>query len=345
MSELRVILSGVGRIGRDFTRLLRARDDAGIVAAYSRNPALAGRDLGEIAGGSPLGVIVTTDASQALAVPADVQVIATTSFLREVAPDIRAGVEHHLNVVCTGEELAFPWAVDDALATSLDNLAKQHSVTILGTGLNPGFLSDAIVVTASSVAWDVERIRIRRVVNVSHFSATILRRLGIGFTPQEFRAGTEAGTIYGHIGFPQSMHVVAHALNRRIGQITKRFEPLLTDQTVKAQHLEIQPGTTAGFRQYATAIVEGKPWYEAEFIGHVDPEASGFRPQDDIYIDGYNPVHLAFTPGLPARFGSVAVIANSLRRVVEAPSGLLTVADVRPARPSPTRGAALASTR
>lgn len=337
MSELRIILFGVGRIGRDLTRLLATRPGDRIVAAHSRNPALTGKDLGELAGIEPNGVLITADRSQAISVPADVLVIATTSFLKDVAPDIRTGVEQGLNVATTAEEMAFPWAIDPTLAGELDQLARRHAVTILGTGLNPGFLSDAIVITAAGLAWEVERIRIRRVVNLSHFSATILARLGVGYKPDAFQRGTDGGTIFGHIGFPQSMQVVADALGVEIDKITKRFEPMIANRVVNAEHLEVQPGQTAGFRQHAIAHAGGRPWYEAEFVGHLAPESAGETPQDDIYIDGSNPVHLSFTPGLPARLGAVAMVANSLGRVVEAPPGLLTVADVPPARPASSK--------
>src|SRR5438876_8706977 len=101
--ELRVILAGVGRVGKDLTRLLSARPGYRVVAAYSRNPTLAGQDLGLLAGTRELGVNVSSERELALSQPADVLVVATTSFLRDVAPDIRAGVEHGLNVMTTAE--------------------------------------------------------------------------------------------------------------------------------------------------------------------------------------------------------------------------------------------------
>lgn len=339
----RVTLFGVGRVARDVTRLLRARPDFSIVAAWSRNSSLIGRDLGEVAGGAPLGVAIVNGREQALAVAADIVVIATTSFLRDVAPDIRAAVEHERNVICTAEEMAYPWLIDETIAQELDQLARQHGVSVLGGGVNPGFLSDALVLTAASAAWDIDHIVFRRAVNLSRFSATILRRLGIGFSAEEFTAGTSGGTIYGHIGFPQSMHLVAHALGERIEKITKRFEPILAERDYQLDHVNVRRGLTAGFRQFSTAFVDGRPWFDAEFLGHVEPEALGATLEDSVDIEGAVPVHLSIKPGLKAQSASAALIANSLSRVVEAPPGLLTVADLRPARPSRTVKSALAS--
>ena len=335
-TETRIIFCGAGRVVREVTRLVRARPGFRIVAAYSRNPNVTGEDIGVLAGGSPIGTSIVADRSTALRVAADIMVIATTSFLREVAEDIKSAIEHDLNVVCTAEEMAFPWLADKLIADEIDQMARHHKVTVLGCGVNPGFLSDALVLTAASAAWNVEHIAFKRCVNLSRFSATILRRLGIGFSKQDFEAGTQAGTIFGHIGFPQSMHLVGNALQVKIEKIVKRFEPLIAGREYELENSVVSKGTTAGFRQYVTAVVDGKPWFDAEFFGHVDPDSVGAILEDSIDIDGYAPVHLALNPALRAQPTVAALVANSLRRVAEGPPGLVTVADLRPARPSPT---------
>ena len=109
----RVILCGVGGVGCRVTRLLSVRPGYRVVAAYTRNRDLAGQDLGSLAGIEPNGVIVTTDRDAALRQPADIVIVATTSFLRAVAPELRAAVEHNLNAITTAEQAAFPWLTDE----------------------------------------------------------------------------------------------------------------------------------------------------------------------------------------------------------------------------------------
>ncbi|MEX2421279.1 MAG: hypothetical protein WD670_05610, partial [Actinomycetota bacterium] len=77
MSEISVTLLGVGRVGRDVTRLLSQRSNVRIASAWSRNAALAGAELGSLAGSEPIGVSVTADRDEALRAGADVAVIAT----------------------------------------------------------------------------------------------------------------------------------------------------------------------------------------------------------------------------------------------------------------------------
>lgn len=336
---MNIVIAGVGGVGKNVTRLLSARPGYNVVAAYTRNESYAGIDLGEHAGGEPLKVTITTDRETALASEADLLLIATTSFLRDVEDDIRAGIARGLNVITTAEEAAYPWIIDAKLADELHRLAIDRHVSIIGLGLNPGFIFDALLLTATAVAWDVQNIRIRRVVDISSFSEAIQRRLGIGFTADEFRAGVTAESITGHIGFPQSFHLAARCLGRIVDHVDKSFEPLVADRKYVNEHLEVQPGTTGGFIQYYDAIVDGNPWMTAEFVAHVDPGSVGYTPADTIFINGFNGINLTIEPGCQPQLGTAGMIANSITRVIEAQPGFISVADLAIPHARETHGA------
>src|SRR6185437_845721 len=112
-------------------------------------------------------------------------------------------------------------------------------------------------------------------VDLSGFGSAVLRRIGIGYTPEEFAEGTRAGAITGHIGFPQSMQVVAAALGVTIERIDREIEAIFTDEPLQASSLAVEPGRTAGFRQRYAALVGGSVWFEAVFTGHIAPAAVG----------------------------------------------------------------------
>jgi 2,4-diaminopentanoate dehydrogenase len=331
MSERTVTLLGVGRVGRDVARLLAPREGVRVVSAWSRNPTLAGTELGTLAGTAPLDVLVTTDRDEALGAAADIAVVATTSFLHDLAPDLEAAIRAGCNVICSGEEAAFPWAVDAAITERLDAAARAADVTGVGAGVNPGFVFDALTVTLSGAAPDVERIRVGRVVDVSHFSATVLGRLGVGYTAEEFEAGRAAGQIRGHIGFPQSMRIVARALGCRIERIEGEVDPLVADRPYRADNLDVPAGRTAGFVQRYVGYVDGYDWFYATLTGHLDPSSIGAELKDTISIEGSVPVSLVIDPALQAQPTVAAVLANSLARVMAAPAGWLTVAELPPA--------------
>jgi 4-hydroxy-tetrahydrodipicolinate reductase len=310
---LRVAFYGAGQVGTGASEILRRRRGIEVLGPFGRSE----RDA-------------------ALRAGADVVVIATTSFLADVADDIRDAVESGSNVVTTAEEAASPWENDAAVADRLDALARSRGVTIIGAGVNPGFAFDALVLTACGVVPEVESLLVERVVDLSGFGATVLRRIGVGHSPAAFEEGRREGTVTGHIGFPQSMRVVAGGLGVEIERIDRELEPIFTATELPASSLTVQPGETAGFRQRYTAFrTGGGVWFEAAFTGHVAPLTLGEEPRDSITVRGpYGGVHLAATPAINPQSGSASVIANSVRRVAAAPPGWITVADLPPATPA-----------
>ncbi len=307
---LRVSVYGAGQAGTNVAALLRRRDAVDVRGPFGRDR----RD-------------------EALRSGADVVVIATTSFLAAIADDVRDAVESGSNVITTAEEAAYPWANDPLLADRIDALARSRGVSVLGAGLNPGFAFDALVLTACGAAWEVGSLRVTRVVDLSGFGEAVLRRIGVGHPVEAFARGTRDGTITGHIGFPQSMRVVAARMDVEIERIDRSLEPLLAGRDISGPSLTVRAGETAGFEQRYTAVARGGPWFEALFTGHVSLPDLGLEPLDEIRVEGETPLRLTVQPGINPQIGSAAVVANSVRRVAEAAPGWITVADLPPAVP------------
>lgn len=288
---------GDGRLARGVTE--RLRTDPGVLVG-------AARDRSQLTGG------------------AEVVLIATTTLLRDVADDIRAAAAAGSNVLVSAEEAAYPWAVDAALADELDALARANGVTILGAGLNPGFLFDALVLTLTGLHSTPTSIEVSRVVDVSPFGPAVRSRLGLGFDRVQFERGVADGSVLGHAGFRQSMAVVASALGVVIDRVDGELEPLFDGH-----------GITAGFVQHYVATVDGAPWFRATFTGHLEPASVGLIPADTISIDSAaGSTRSAIEPGVPSLDGAISVVANSVRRVVAAPPGWCTVAGLPPAHPT-----------
>jgi len=310
-TDLRVSFYGAGQVSGNAAAILRGRAGYDVLGPYARDE----RDA-------------------ALRSGADVVVIATTSFLRDVAGDVETAVGAGSNVITTAEEAAYPWANDAEIADRLDAAARAAGVTVLGTGLNPGFAFDALVLTVCGICPEVRGLRVDRMVDLSGFGSTVLRRIGVGYTPAEFAEGTRNGSITGHIGFPQSIRVVAGALGVAIERIDRELEPLFAEEPLQATSLAVEPGETAGFRQRYAALAGGSVWFEAVFTGHVAPGAAGLEPRDEIAVDATPPVRVVTAPGMNPQSGSAAIVANSVRRVAAAAPGWTTVADLPPAFPS-----------
>jgi len=308
--EIRVAIYGPGQLGTSVRDILQHRP---------------GINVGEFGGRERRQRVLESGA--------DVVLICTTSFLHDVANDVRAALSAGSNVIVSAEEAAYPWATDAMLAAELDELAKTRAVTIVGGGINPGFAFDWLVLAGASATSRVDRIRVGRIVDLSGFGATVLSRIGVGYLPDEFDSGVAAGTITGHIGFPQSMNVVGRHLGVSIERIDRRIAPIFSQQGYDLRAGRIEAGRSAGFEQLYRAYVDGQVWFEAVFTGHIDPLAIGRPPRDEISIEGDPPLHYVVDPGFKAQSGSASLMANSVRRVVAARPGWITVGELPPALP------------
>ncbi len=327
MPMIRVVLCGVGGVGRNIVRISRERPAIQVVAGYSRNTALHGQDLGELSGGSPIGARVASK-QEALATNADILLIATTSFLKDVEADIHDGIGAGLDVVCTAEELAFPWAIDTDAARRIDEHARQNGVTVIGAGANPGYIYEVVGLALTGAVWRVDRIGVRRVVDLSGFSATVLRRLGIGFEPDEFTRKVRDHAIHGHIGFPHTIRTFARRLGVSIERVDETVEPIQAERRITSTALDVATGQSAGMLQRTIGYVNGEPWFTAEFVGHVDPTAAGLAPRDAYEIIGLPTIHGVVEPGFNPQWTTAGALANFLPLVVDAPPGLTSVTDL-----------------
>ena len=103
--------------------------------------------------------------------------------------------------LCIAEKLAYPWASDPERADMFDRLAKEHKVSILGTGINPGFMLDALIVMWSSICMRVDAIEASRVNDLSPFGPTVMTGQGVGTTVEQFEKGVADGSIGQEIAY------------------------------------------------------------------------------------------------------------------------------------------------
>jgi len=292
--------------------------------------------LAEVPQHTVLGVFGRNDRQTALTSGADVVIIATTTKFKDVASDVELAVQSGSHVLVSSEECAYPWAVDRALADSLDTLAKSKNVSISGTGVNPGLIFDSLVLTLLGAAPRGCTVAVRRTVSIAGFGATVLRRLGMGFTPEVFAERVKREEILGHAGFPQSMTVVADAMGLTIESIDKELLPLITEKEIDLpDRFVIAAGESAGVNQTYTAKVNGKTWFVSHFYGHVDLPSIGKSAVDEIELslDGKVFQTITLKPGIGSQVGSKNMVANSIQRILAAPHGWVTVAHMEPAFP------------
>ncbi|GAG70946.1 unnamed protein product [marine sediment metagenome] len=139
--KIKVILWGLGNMGSIIAKELFKKEGVEIVGAIARRKEKEGKDLGRLLNfDKELGIRVTNDAKSLFeTTETDILLHCTTSFVEQVYHQIKLALEKRINVITIAEEMYNPWIKNQELAEKIDNLAKINNVTVLGTGINPGF--------------------------------------------------------------------------------------------------------------------------------------------------------------------------------------------------------------
>jgi hypothetical protein len=327
MEKVKVVLYGVGAVGSQIAKFLLEKEGVEIVGAIDTAKDKVGKDLGEILGlDKQLDIIISNNPDIVFSrVQADIMVHATTSFLKQVYPQIAKAIEHKINVISTCEELTYPYITEPKLAQKLDKLAKEHEVTVLGTGINPGFIMDTLAISLTSVCQKVERIKVTRIINAATRRVQFQRKIGAGLSVKEFRDKIEMKAITGHVGLEQSIAMVASALGWELdGVEVDVVEPVVAKTPVKSEAIRVEPGQVAGLRQCSRGIMGGREVITLDFQAYIGAE----EEYDAISIEGTLNLNMKITPCVHGDIGTVALIVNSIPKVINAPPGLVTMKDL-----------------
>lgn len=308
-------MHGVGAIGSRVAKFLLKKEGVEIVGAIDVANEKVGKDLGDVLGiGRKLGIVVADDPDSVYSkVSADIVVHSTTSFMKHVFPQVAKAVEHGINVVSTCEELTYPYFAEPELARRIDESAKKNGVTVLATGINPGFIMDTLVIALTGVCQHVERIRVTRVINAATRRVQFQNKIGVGLTVDEFEEKTERKSITLHVGLEQSVSLIASALGWQLDRIE-----------VENEAVHGRSGRVDGIRQRALGIRMGREAIILDLQAYVGAK----EEFDSIDIEGVPSIHEKISPGIHGDLGTVAIIVNSIRNVMQAKPGLVTMKDL-----------------
>ncbi len=328
--KVKVAVLGTGQMGSGIVRLLLRKQGVELVGVYARRAGRAGMDAAQAAGlGGRAGVALTSDlAGMLAAAKPDVVIQATCSRVEDAAGEIRAAVGSGANVISIAEEMAWPACAAPGLSGELHRLAVANGVTVVGTGINPGFVLDLLVICLTGVCSRVDSIRATRVNDLSPYGPSVLRTQGVGLTPEAFGKGVADGSVVGHFGFPESIAMIAGALGWKIDRLEQTRDPIVSRVHRETPFVKIAPGLTAGCTHTARGYREGRAVIHLVHPQQVHPHLEDVRTGDTIDIAGEPDVHFSGSPEIPGGIGTAALAVNMIPQVVTSPPGLKTMADL-----------------
>lgn len=330
--KVKVVTWGLGSMGSGIAKMILGKKGFTIVGAIDMDPNKVGKKLCNILDleeNEDNCCIVMDKPEQVIKKGfADVCMIATASFTKMVFPLIKMAAEAGMNVVTTAEEMSYPKVLDPELSEKMDEIAKANNISILGTGVNPGFIMDLIVIALTGVCDKVDNINVSRINDLACFGKAVMVEQGIGLKKEEFIEGVKNDTVAGHVGFLQSFGMFEEAFNVKFNDIRQEKEPILTNVPRSTEIVSVKSGDVAGCRQLGYASLGDKIFIKMEHPQQIRPEIENVDTGDYITINGDPKIDLQIKPEIPGGIATIAICVNMIPLVMNSTPGLKTMLDL-----------------
>ncbi|CAN5906629.1 hypothetical protein BH23ACT2_BH23ACT2_14940 [soil metagenome] len=339
--SIRVIQWATGTVGIHAVPAIVAHPQLELAGLWVHSDAKAGRDAGELCGGSPVGVIATQDTEALLATDAEVVCYTANSDVRPggVVDDLCRMLETGLNVVNTSfVPLLYPKAAGEGVYERLQAACEAGASSFYSSGIDPGFGNAGITVHSLALCKEVQTVRMMEIVNYATWDNpfTMFEIMGFG-KPDTSRSlllapGSTA------LAWGPVIELVAAAIGLELDEITERHEVLIAEADIEIASGTVAAGTISGMRFEIIGVAGGEERIVVEHVTrlrHDDapqwPRGHGYR----IDITGEPNVHveleLSSQVGDHNHAGCLATamhVVNAIPHVVAAEPGVATYLDL-----------------
>jgi hypothetical protein len=325
MPNIRVLHFGLGPIGASIVKQIAARPGFKIVGAIDIDAAKVGRDLGDVVGfGKRLGLRVQDNAAKALkAARPDIVVHCTSSLIKKVMPQIETILESKAAIISTTEELSYPGYTHIRQSRQIHAWAKKARVAVLGTGINPGFVMDALPIMLTAVCERVDRVEVNRVQDARLRRLPFQQKIGAGLTTEQFQKKVKDDSVR-HVGLTESIAMIADALGWTLDRISDDVQPKLAMVTVASEFLAVDPGYVCGIVQEGVGYRKGRLAIRL----HLEAYLGAPESYDSVDIEGSPNLSMKIAGGIQGDLGTASIVVNSIPRVLAASPGLHTMRDI-----------------
>ncbi len=330
MEPIKIAIWGFGAMGQGMAEMLLSKKGVDLVGVCDINYNFAGKTVEDILKNNhqcQTPIVEDIDSMLDNTKP-DLVLLCTDSFVSGAYNKIEKVLKKKINCITTAEEMAYPFESHPKRAKALDDLAKENGVTVLGTGINPGFIMDLMVVALSGAMTDVEKIKVERINSLSPFGPAVMEEQGVGDSLERYHERVKNNQLVGHVGFQQSVDMIFKGLGVRPSKFEQQMKPILTSVDRKTKYTTAKKGTLAGINMTAQGYLENKIFLEMHHPQQIEPEAEGVETGDYIYITGKPNIKMAISPEIDGGLGTIAVCVNMIPHVLNAKAGLKTMLDL-----------------
>jgi 4-hydroxy-tetrahydrodipicolinate reductase len=345
--RIRLFQVATGNVGSEMVRRLQNHPDLELVGVHCYTPDKVGRDVGELVGIGPVGVVVTGTVEELVAARPD-----CVTF-HGVFPDVALYerlLEVGINVVTTADWItghhrnrSHPHPSGRTEQEVIQAACLRGGATFYGTGMNPGLAQILSVVHTTDVA-DIDHVVCTESVDVScHHSVETWKEVGFG-RPVDDPALPGMVEKYTRV-FEDGVRLIADCLDLELDEVVFEHEFGACAKDIDLGWYQLPQGSLGGCFLKYVGKVGGVPKVEVHLEWQMTPYT---LPRWDIQgcyitqIDGDPCIyskHMIFPrPGTdfssPEAFASVGMTVtgmpalHAVRSVVAAPPGIVTSADL-----------------
>jgi len=228
-------------------------------------------------------------------------------------------------VISICEELSFPYQKRPEIAAKLDRVAKESGKTVVGTGINPGYLMDLLPIVLTGPCQTVDTIRVTRHMNSSHRRPSFQKKIGTSMTKEVFRKNIDEGKITGHVGLVESIQMIDSALNLGLDEIEELPpEAIIAKSRTTNSFATIEKGDVLGLRSVGVGRRHGEQIVTLDFQAYAEA-----TPQyDEVIIEGLPKMHQRIEGGVQGDHGTIGMLINLIPIVINESPGLKTMKDL-----------------
>jgi 4-hydroxy-tetrahydrodipicolinate reductase len=315
---------GLGEIGSLIAKVLLSKRSIKLIGAIDVDSEKVGKDLGEILNlNEEAGVkVVHDDEAEKFLDKAKPQIIlhSTLTHLNEIYPQLIKCVKAKANVISTAETLSYPWYRYPKLASLINEEAEKSNVTILGAGVNPGFIFDSLPAFLTSTCIKINEIHVIRSINAALRRYSFQKKYGLSMSIEEFK-----NKALGHTGYAESILLLSSIIGVKIDKVEEKQEPIIADKNLETKYFKIKPGQVCGLKGYGIGYSKEKEFIKLELLAAVNQ-----KDFDEVIVDGEPPLKWRNEYGTSGDIATAAMIINMIPKVLKAPKGLITMKEFIP---------------
>jgi hypothetical protein len=333
----RVIQWATGFVGKEAIKGVLAHPELELVGAWVHSDDKVGRDVGEICGIGPMGVTASGSLDEICALTADAVVYAPVLASTR---DVIALLESGKNVVTP---VGWIYPGDTPGVAAIQAACLQGGVTLHGTGINPGGITERFPLMLSALARDIRHVRAEEFSDIRNYPTDfVVREIMLFGKDPETAAKSQMVDILGH-GFMQSIDMIAAEFGFALDDEKRtRHEWAVATESFDTPVGVIERGTVAAQRFTWEATVGGTPvvtvrvnWLMGDT--YLDPPWTLGGQRFEVELDAEPPVSCTFHGLHPPVIGEHPEIGlippaqhcvNAIPYVCEAAPGIKTYLDL-----------------